>query len=203
MISRERILPVVTRIVGAETNDFEELTKMAGLDPAKDFRGADLRGVDFGKADLTGYDFSGADLRGANFSDAKIEAAILTGSLLGGETAPPSFVQAANHAYGPFHRVASTTQTEQDALKQKEMGQILGRAGRGSSVLTVKAYRGSLPPNHSGVEFFTSVSPNRGSASPFEARWYAGDFGVSVIKREGEEFAAIPAFITKVEYRRL
>ena len=41
------------------------MVKAAGLDPARDFRGADLRGVDFTGAQLGRYDFSGADLRGA------------------------------------------------------------------------------------------------------------------------------------------
>ncbi|MBL6426702.1 MAG: pentapeptide repeat-containing protein [Maritimibacter sp.] len=36
---------------------------MSGLDPAKDFRHTNLRGLNFCGADLRGYDFTGADLR--------------------------------------------------------------------------------------------------------------------------------------------
>jgi hypothetical protein len=50
--------------------DFATLVALSGLDPARAFRGADLRGVDFGTDDLSKFNFSGADLRSANLSKA-------------------------------------------------------------------------------------------------------------------------------------
>ena len=65
--------------------DFVTLARAAGLDPARDFRGADLRGMDFGASDLRGLDLSGADLEGCDFSRAKLEGAAFTGARRKGE----------------------------------------------------------------------------------------------------------------------
>ena len=51
--------------------DFAALMALSGLDPAQDFRRANLRNVAFGAAELSGYDFSGADLTGADLSRAR------------------------------------------------------------------------------------------------------------------------------------
>jgi hypothetical protein len=61
----------ILRIVDAKTDSFAALTKLAGLDPSRAFRGADLRGLNFGTDDLTGFDFTRADLRGADFSKVR------------------------------------------------------------------------------------------------------------------------------------
>jgi formylglycine-generating enzyme required for sulfatase activity len=58
-------------ILAAESADFGTLARIAGYDPARDFIGADLRGVDFGEDDLSGFVFRGADLVGANLSRAR------------------------------------------------------------------------------------------------------------------------------------
>ena len=44
---------------------FVEASAKAGLNPSRDFRHADLSGVDFTGSDLSGHDFTGADLRGS------------------------------------------------------------------------------------------------------------------------------------------
>ena len=51
--------------------DLIGLSQIAGLEPARDFRDADWRGVNFGANDLSGYDFSGSDLTWADFSRAQ------------------------------------------------------------------------------------------------------------------------------------
>ncbi len=56
------------RIADRLGSEFLDLARIAGLNPKKDYRYADWRGVNFGTADLAGYDFSGADLRGSDFS---------------------------------------------------------------------------------------------------------------------------------------
>jgi uncharacterized protein YjbI with pentapeptide repeats len=63
----------IQQILEAETNDFVELARIAGLDIATDFAGADLSGVD-----LSGADLSGADLSSANLSDANLSGVNLT-----------------------------------------------------------------------------------------------------------------------------
>jgi (p)ppGpp synthase/HD superfamily hydrolase len=62
------VLGRVVAVLDAPTNSFVALARIAGLDPARDFHGADLRGVDFGTDDLSGFRFFGADLRSADLS---------------------------------------------------------------------------------------------------------------------------------------
>lgn len=52
-------------IAHAADYTFSKLVTIAGLNPAQDFRFADLRELDFSHSDLRGYDFTGADLTGA------------------------------------------------------------------------------------------------------------------------------------------
>lgn len=62
-------------VAEAETDDFSELIKIAGLDPARDLRFFDWSGVDFSGADLSGYDFTGAILLDCRFEGAHIAGA--------------------------------------------------------------------------------------------------------------------------------
>lgn len=77
---------------------FRELARSAGLDPAKDFIGADLSGLDMRDEDLSGFDFTDADLRyvdfrRANLTDSKFSGADLFGAIgLGAEHDSPQFV---------------------------------------------------------------------------------------------------------------
>jgi Pentapeptide repeats (8 copies) len=67
------------KISCADESTFAELVKIAGLDPLRDFRFADLRDLDFSLSDLRGYDFTGADLTGVVGVDAIVdETTILT-----------------------------------------------------------------------------------------------------------------------------
>lgn len=59
-------------LANAQDMRFTVLVELAGLDPARSFRGADLRGVDFAGCNLAGYDFSDADLTGASFRRAAL-----------------------------------------------------------------------------------------------------------------------------------
>ena len=61
----------VRLILRHKANSFVAIGAAVGLNPAKDYRGTDLRGIDFGDDDLRGFDFSGADLTGANLSRAR------------------------------------------------------------------------------------------------------------------------------------
>jgi uncharacterized protein YjbI with pentapeptide repeats len=67
----------IQQILEAETNDFVELARIAGLDIATDFAGADLSGADLrnaklSDADLSDADLSDADLRNANLRNANL-----------------------------------------------------------------------------------------------------------------------------------
>lgn len=63
----------LTRVDAAPTSaTFNDLVKVAGLDPARDFRFADLTGCDFRGCNLRGFDFTGARLHGARFDGALV-----------------------------------------------------------------------------------------------------------------------------------
>lgn len=66
----------LSAILEADGATFTELVRIARLDPATAFRGADLAGIDFEACDLSGYDFSGADLTGSSFEHASIEETV-------------------------------------------------------------------------------------------------------------------------------
>ncbi len=99
-----------------------------------------------------------------------------------------------------FHRVETPIQTPELALLQVSSGEIWGREPYGSNMLVVQAYRNELPPEKRGIQFTTPVTPQPGSGTPYEARWYYPlTTGVLLRRKEAVEYAAIPA---KVENRQ-
>lgn len=68
-----------------------------------------------------------------------------------------------------FYRRECRTQTSQDAKLQVRSGEIWGKEARYSSILSVKAYVGTL--NGRGIEFTTKIPPHP-NQSPLEAHWY-------------------------------
>jgi hypothetical protein len=95
----------------ADGASFTDLVKIAHLDPALAFRGANLRDVDFGRSDLSGYDFTEADLSGANLERALIERAIFSRCKTRGTRWPPPPIEV-----GPPTYVLNEVQ--QDAVKR-------------------------------------------------------------------------------------
>jgi hypothetical protein len=75
MITNHDIDDAIARVLEATTPNFVELTTIAGLDPAKDFRHANLSDIDFTGSNLAGFDFRGASFEGATFVNAKIAGA--------------------------------------------------------------------------------------------------------------------------------
>jgi len=197
MILTKNARAVMQHILETPDNDFAGLVKASGLDPARDFRGADLRGIDFRGADLRGFDFSGADLRGAGLRGAMIEGATFTEANI--DDANRADVAAGpKSTYGPFHRLKSATQSLQLARLQQKTERLIGRAGYGASLPSVKAYVGPLPPSAEGIEFTTDVEPK--ITTPFEARWSFGDLGVLELNDQNESQVFIPVNITKIVY---
>lgn len=65
------LLRKVHDILATDDASFRGLTKAAGLDPRRDFRGIYLNGVPLTEQDISGFDFSGSDLRGTGVEKAK------------------------------------------------------------------------------------------------------------------------------------
>jgi formylglycine-generating enzyme required for sulfatase activity len=76
------------RTACAPTEDFAELVKIAGLDPAKDLRFGNFSGVSFRDSDLRGFDLSGANLSGADFTRARVARARFDSVIIAEVTIP-------------------------------------------------------------------------------------------------------------------
>jgi hypothetical protein len=63
---------LVDHLLGCTSERFLDLVEVAQLDPATDFRFADLRGVQIGDADLRGFDFTSSDLSDADLRHANL-----------------------------------------------------------------------------------------------------------------------------------
>jgi GAF domain-containing protein len=79
----------IKQVEDAETDDFFELANLAGLDPKKDFAGADfsyvnLAGCNLSDADLTHANLSNSDLRNADLRYANLSGANLSNANLQG-----------------------------------------------------------------------------------------------------------------------
>jgi hypothetical protein len=70
------------RLVEAQTNDFFDLAKIAGLDPLKDFVGADLSFVNLRGINLSYANLSNAFLNRANLRDANLSSTVLSHAIL-------------------------------------------------------------------------------------------------------------------------
>ncbi len=100
--------------------------------------------------------------------------------------------------YGPYHRVNSTSQTDEDAAKIEASGELWGRPPRGSGIPQPQAYDGPLPPGRIGIEFRTDVAPHGGSP-PGQVRWVPGDPGVVSVD---DDYAKIAIVVTKNTHPR-
>ena len=122
---------VIRRLRHAGKRTFAELTEMAGLNPATDYRGADLRDVDFANSDLTGYDFTGALLERAQFVGANISAAIFDDhaqATIDQSRASVENIQKNSYALGPAQQdildkiIAQLSQEEKKTLVSMPSG---------------------------------------------------------------------------------
>src|SRR5919202_1743268 len=87
--SLQELQNLIQVVVEAQTDNLSEIVKIAGLDPAEDFAGADmrstrLRGAILRGADLSGTDLSGANIKGALLSEANLSEANLSDANLSG-----------------------------------------------------------------------------------------------------------------------
>jgi hypothetical protein len=73
--------------------------------------------------------------------------------------------------YGPFHRINSTSQTDELAYLIEESGELWGKAPfKSGGTPQPKAYDGPLPAGKIGIEFTTTVAPHPNSP-PGRVRW--------------------------------
>jgi hypothetical protein len=90
-----------------------------------------------------------------------------------------------------YHRIASPTQTANDAKEQMKSQEMWGGIPRYGSEPKVQAYTGSLPEGADGIEFTTESVPDPG-CPPGQAFWSGEREGVRV----ENDFAKIPIAVT-------
>ncbi len=82
--SLQKLQNLLQQVVEAKTDNFLELAKIAGLNPAKDFVGANLSDANLSRTNLRGANLSDANLSGANLSHADLSSANLSDANLSG-----------------------------------------------------------------------------------------------------------------------
>jgi uncharacterized protein YjbI with pentapeptide repeats len=113
---------MVRAVLRHPTTSFVSISAAIGLDPAVDFRGADLRDIDFGDDDLSGFDFSGADLRGADLSHALgIDQMISDATTQWSERTPQSreLAMPKTQGFARAHRDDESQRTDKNLLTEK------------------------------------------------------------------------------------
>lgn len=99
-----------------------------------------------------------------------------------------------------YYRLHSLTQTDADAELIKRTGRLRGYPSRFSGDRPlVQAYYGPLPPGASGIEFLTSVPPDR-NGDPVEANWsgWRDDVTLGHDPKRDEDYAEIPVEVTRI-----
>ncbi len=82
--SLQKLQNLLQQVVEAKTDNFLELAKIAGLNPAKDFVGANLSDANLSRTNLRDANLSDANLSGANLSHADLSSANLSDANLSG-----------------------------------------------------------------------------------------------------------------------
>ncbi len=87
----EELIRRMLAVLDAETDSFDQLARLAGLDLATDLRGADLHGVVFDEGDnFAGFRLRNADLRGADLRRARgVSPDVLAGAIVDATTLLP------------------------------------------------------------------------------------------------------------------
>ena len=76
-----------------------------------------------------------------------------------------------------FHRKESPTQNSDIASLQESSLEVWGKEPRGSSILTVQAYKKKLPASERGIEFDSFVTPDP-DGHPHIASWSGARSGI-------------------------
>ncbi|WP_375173878.1 pentapeptide repeat-containing protein [Pseudooceanicola sp.] len=83
MKTNDNFTGVASKVASSDSDIFSDLVEISGLNPATDFRGARLNGVDLGESHLESFNFDLADLRGANWRGLLTEPSSTTHCLRG------------------------------------------------------------------------------------------------------------------------
>jgi hypothetical protein len=96
--SREFDWTLFDRLLECSSENFLDLVEAGQLNPAIDFRFADLSGLQIGDADLCSFDFTSSDLTDTNLAGANLAGANLTDTNLAGANLAGANLAGANLA---------------------------------------------------------------------------------------------------------
>lgn len=99
-------LDLITQITTANTDNFQELADMAGLNLAQDLAGAKLLGTNLNGLDLSEANLSRVYLRGAELCDVDFSSANLQQANFGGADLSGAYLSDANLEGANFHRAS-------------------------------------------------------------------------------------------------
>ncbi|OKH19842.1 low-complexity protein [Hydrococcus rivularis NIES-593] len=101
-----RLKQLIERIYEAQTDNFLELAKLAGLNPLTDLAGGNFLAVNLSGSELSGADLSRANFRGANLTDIDLSEANLSYAKLSGADLSGAYLGNANLSYGDLRRAS-------------------------------------------------------------------------------------------------
>lgn len=78
---KDQLAKAVAEVLAHDGETFVRLVRIAGLDPARDFRSTSLAGLSFEGQDLRRFDFTGSNLSGCNWDGALISTTNLAHSV--------------------------------------------------------------------------------------------------------------------------
>src|SRR5690348_6274737 len=96
--NREFDWTLFDRLLECSSERFLDLVEVAQLNPAVDFRFADLRGLEIGDADLRDFDLTSSDLSHVNLAGANLAGVNLAGANLAGANLAGANLAGANLA---------------------------------------------------------------------------------------------------------
>ena len=101
--AREELKQLIEQIYAVETDEMEELVKLAKLNLKRDFAGSNLLATNLSGMDLNGANFKQANLRGANLTDADLSEANLSYGNLSGADLSGAYLDNADLSYASLH----------------------------------------------------------------------------------------------------
>jgi hypothetical protein len=102
----DKLQQLIQTIYQAETDDIQQLAKLAQLNLKTDFAGGNLLATNLTGIDLNNANFKGANLRGSDLTDADLNEANLSYTNLSGADLSGAYLENANLSYADLHRAS-------------------------------------------------------------------------------------------------
>ena len=202
----EDALRSVAQLLATETDDFDALIRLAGLDPARDFRHTDMSGTSMAGADLRGFDFTGADFRNVTLDGARIDGACFKGADLSGtDLSAATGLEAADCSFADFEDAPFAPEMVVLPAGSFLMGSPDGEAGRRKNEgpqrqLTVAGFAiGRYPVTFAEYDHFCEATVRK---KPDDQNWGRGKMpAINVSWNEAVAYTAWLAEQTGKRYR--